>query len=330
MISPALRLLFALSALSLLCSCARDTEKGTTLRWAHIYEPEHPFHLNALWAAEQIRKRTQGRVDLQVFPSSALGKEVDINEGISIGSVDIIYSGAAFSEQLFGPISMSNYPYMIRDYAHWQNYRDSELFEEIKAGYENASGNTLAAITYYGQRHVTSNKPITAPADMQDLIIRVPNSPLYMLFPRATGANPAPIAFSEVYLALQQGVVDAQENPLPIIRFNRFYEVQSHINLTGHITITSLTLVSPTTAGKIGAEDYQHVLTALQEASYRASDEIYQSEQELGAWFEERGITVNPVDKSAFQDAVEPVLSRPGMPFTPAQMQRLKALQEES
>ncbi|WP_199711925.1 sialic acid TRAP transporter substrate-binding protein SiaP [Alginatibacterium sediminis] len=314
------------AALSLALGLSAGVQAATELKWAHVYEPEHPYHTNALWAAEQVKTRTNGRVEINVFPSSSLGKEIDINEGLNFGAVDIIYSGAAFSEQFYGPVSISNYPFMVRDYDHWKSYRDSDLFSEIKEGYKTATGNEITALTYYGQRHVTSNKAITKPEDMEGLKIRVPNAPLFMLFPKATGANPTPLAFSEVYLALQQGVVDAQENPLPTIKFKKFYEVQSHISLTGHITISSLTLISPITKGKVGDEDYAIIAAVTDEASLRASEEINLSEQQLGSWFEEQGLTVLEVDKQAFQDAVAPMLTGDDLPFTQAQTQRLKAL----
>lgn len=299
---------------------------ATTLKWAHVYESEHPYHKAAEWAADQIESRTDGRVEVKVFPSSSLGKEQDINEGLNIGSVDIIYTGAAFAEQFYGPISISNYPFMVRDYDHWKAYRDSDLFEELSAGFHQATGNEITALSYYGQRHVTSNKPITKPADMKNLKIRVPNAPLFLMFPKAVGANPTPMAFSEVYLALQQGVVDAQENPLPTIRAKKFHEVQSNINLTGHITISSLTIVSNMAKNKISADDYATVAQATKEASHRASEAINQSEQELGVWFEAQGTKVNAVDKKAFQDAVAPALSDDDLPFTQEQAARLKAL----
>ncbi|WP_135076466.1 sialic acid TRAP transporter substrate-binding protein SiaP [Terasakiella sp. SH-1] len=303
-----------------------QADAGQTLKWAHVYEPEHPYHKSALWAAEEVKKRTEGRVELQVYPSSSLGKEMDINEGLTIGSIDIIITGAAFAEQFYGPAAISNYPFMVRDYDHWKKYRDSDLFAEIRQGYKKATGNEITALSYYGQRHVTSNKPIKTPADMKNLKIRVPNAPLFMMFPKATGANPTPMAFSEVYLALQQGVVDAQENPLPTIKFKKFHEVQSHINLTGHITISSLTLMSGLTERKVGNADYAILKQVTQEASVRASEEINKSEQELGAWFEAQGTKVISVDKKAFQDALVPAMSAEDLPFTQEQVRRLKSL----
>ena len=108
---------------------------------------------------------------------------------------------------------------------------------------QKSGGHKVLAITYYGERHVTSNKAINKPEDMKGVKIRVPDAPLYTMFPRAVGANPTPIAFAEVYLALQNGTVDAQENPLPTIDAKKFYEVQKFIVLTGHITDALLSIV---------------------------------------------------------------------------------------
>lgn len=296
-----------------------------TLKWAHVYEAGSPYHLNAEWAAEEIAKQTEGRVEVKVFPASSLGKEVEINEGLGIGAVDIIYTGPSFVERYYGPIAISDYPFIMRGFDHWTSYRSSDLFKELSAGYHDATGNQVMGLVYYGQRHVTSNKPILTPADMEGLKIRVPNSPVMLMFPNAVGANPTPMAFSEVYLALQQGVVDAQENPLPTIKFKKFYEVQTNINLTGHILNSLLIIASDDALGRLG-DDEAAVRAILDEAALKSSNEIYQSEQELAAWFREQGITVNEIDKGPFQEAVKPMLSGDAVPFTEDHYKRLGEL----
>ena len=190
----------------------------TKLKWAHVYETSEPYHTAAVWAAGEIKKRTNGKYEVEVFPASSLGKETDINQGLTLGTVDIIYTGQLFAGRTHGPLAIGGAPYMFRDYAHWKKFSESSLFTELGEGYRQKSGgNKVVAITYYGERHVTSNKAIDKPGDMKGLKIRVPDAPLYTMFPRAVGANPTPIAFAEVYLALQNGTVDAQENPLPTI-----------------------------------------------------------------------------------------------------------------
>jgi len=275
----------------------------TMLKWAHVYEASEPYHTCAVAANEPLQEATDGRYGVEVFPASSLGKEVDINEGLGLGTVDIIYTGQLFAGRAYGPIAIGGSPYMFRDFAHWDAYRSSELFEELAEGYTDATGNHITSVTYYGNRHVTSNKAINQPADMEGLKIRVPNAPLYMMFPRAADANPTPIAFAEVYLALQQGTVDAQENPLPTIQAKKFYEVQSHINLTGHITDALLTIVGGPTWGSLSEEDRDAVETVLDETANCATDQIIAAEEELVTWFGEQGVTVNEVDRTPFREA---------------------------
>ncbi|WP_425419149.1 sialic acid TRAP transporter substrate-binding protein SiaP [Oricola indica] len=296
------------------------------LKWAHVYEVGSDYHQVAEWAAEEVAKRTDGRVEIKVFPASSLGKEVEINEGLGIGAVDIIYTGPSFVERYYGPIAISDYPFIMRGFDHWKSYRGSDLFKDLSAGYKDATGHTVMGLVYYGQRHVTSNFPILKPDDMKGLKIRVPNSPVMLMFPNAVGANPTPMAFSEVYLALQQGVVDAQENPLPTIKFKKFYEVQSNINLTGHLLNSLLIIASDSAMGKMG-DDSDAVREVLEEAAAKVSDSIYQAETDLISWFRDQGTQVNEIDRKPFQDAVLPKLTDwDKVPYDKEQFDRLQAL----
>jgi len=298
----------------------------TVLKWAHVYEEGSDYHQVALWAAEEVKARTDGRIEIQVYPASSLGKEVEINEGLGIGAVDIIYTGPSFVERYYGPIAISDYPFIMRGYDHWKTYRESDLFKELSDGYKDATDNTVMGLVYYGQRHVTSNFPILKPEDMKGLKIRVPNSPVMLMFPNAVGANPTPMAFSEVYLALQQGVVDAQENPLPTIKFKKFYEVQKDINLTGHILNSLLIIASSSAVDQMG-EDQAVVDEVMKEAAAKVSQSIYDQEQSLVQWFRDQGIEVNEIDKQPFQDAVKPMLTDTSkVPYTIEQFDRLQAL----
>ncbi len=276
----------------------------TKLKWAHVYETTEPYHTAAIWAAGEIKKRTNGRYDVEVFPASSLGKETDINQGLTLGTVDIIYTGQLFAGRTYGPLAIAGAPYMFRDFEHWKKYATSPLFAELAEGYKQKSGgNKVVAITYYGERHVTSNKAINRPEDMKGLKIRVPDAPLYTMFPRAVGANPTPIAFAEVYLALQNGTVDAQENPLPTIDAKKFYEVQKYIVLTGHITDALLTIVAGGTWGKLAPADQKIFEEVLREGAARATSEIVDTEKKMAAEFEKRGKTVVRVDRQPVRDA---------------------------
>lgn len=244
----------------------------TVLKWAHVYEVSESYHTCAVDASDKLKAATEGRYSIEVFPASSLGKEVDINEGLGLGTVDIIYTGQLFAGRAYGPIAIGGAPYMFRDYDHWDKYRSSELFAELSKGYGDATGNHISSLTYYGKRHATSNVDIQKPEDMAGLKIRVPNAPLYMMFPIAVGANPTPIAFAEVYLALQQGTVDAQENPLPTIQAKKFYEVQKYITLTGHITDALLTIVGGPAWNAMDATDQKALEGVLDETATCATD----------------------------------------------------------
>ena len=279
----------------------------TKLKFAHVYEVSEPYHAAALWAAGEIAKRTSNRYTMEVFPASSLGKETDINQGLTLGTVDIIYTGQLFAGRNYGPISIGGAPYMFRDFNHWKSFAASKVFDELTDGYQKAaSGNKVVAITYYGERHTTANKPLAKPDDMKGLKIRVPDAPLYTMFPRATGANPTPIAFAEVYLALQNKTVEAQENPLPTIEAKKFYEVQTHINLTGHITDALLTIVGGPLWSKLSEPDRKIFIDVFREAAVRATNEIVQNEQKLAGDFSTKyGKTVVKVDRAPFRAAVD-------------------------
>jgi tripartite ATP-independent transporter DctP family solute receptor len=298
----------------------------TVLKWAHVYETSEPFHTDSVWAAEEINKRTDGRYKIEVFPASALGKESDINEGLGLGTVDIIYTGQLFAGRFYGPIAIGGAPYMFRDHAHWEKFRESELFGELAAGYANETGNRVVTLTYYGERQTTSNKEILKPEDMKGLKIRVPDAPLYKMFPEAVGANPTPIAFAEVYLALQTGTVDAQENPLPTIQAKKFYEVQKHIALTSHITDALLTIVSGPTWDGLSDEDKAIFETVLKEAAEKCTQDIIKKQDELAAWFEQQGVMVAKVDREPFRQAVLKLHNGPAATWDRATYDKLQAI----
>jgi tripartite ATP-independent transporter DctP family solute receptor len=301
-------------------------QDAQTLKWAHVYETSEPYHKWAVWAGEELAKRTDNRWKIEVFPASSLGKEVDINEGLGLGTVDIIYTGQLFAGRTYGDLAIGGSPFMFRDYDHWNAYRNSDLFKELAKGYTDKSGNDIVAMTYYGQRHVTSKKPILKPEDMKGVKIRVPNAPLYKMFPEAVGANPTPIAFAEVYLALQQGVVDAQENPLPTIQAKKFYEPNPHINLTGHITDALLTIVGGPAKTKLSAEDFETLTAILKEAADGATQDIIKSEQDLVAWFKDQGVEVHEVDRKPFRDAVVKLHNGPAATWSKETYDKLQAL----
>jgi tripartite ATP-independent transporter DctP family solute receptor len=320
------RLGYGAALLATIFAVAAPATAQTKLKWAHVYEVAEPYHTEALWAADEIKKRTNGRYEIGVFPASQLGNENQINEGLGLGTVDIIYTGVAFAGSIHKPIAITNAPYGLRDFDHFMAYRSSPLFRDIAKGYEDKTKHKVVTLTYYGQRHVTANKAINKPEDMKGMKLRVPPAPLFLMFTKSVGANATPIAFAEVYLALQQGTVDGQENPLPTIMAKKFYEVQSHVILTGHITESLLTIVGSHVWPKLSDADrgvFQEVLT---EAANKATKQIRESEQKLADEFRKLGKTVIEPDRAAFRAAAIPLHNDGSGGWSKAEYDALQAL----
>lgn len=294
----------ALAALAATTMLALPAAAQTKLKWAHVYETSEPFHTESVWAAEEIKKRTNGRYQIDVFPASQLGKETDINQGLSLGSVDIIISGSSFAARAFPPIGVTYYPFTFRDADHLLAYTKSDIFKTLTAGYEEKSGHKIVAVTYYGVRHSSSNRAFKTCAEMKGLKMRVPDVPAYLAMPRSCGANTVPIAFAEVYLALQNGTVEAQENPLTTIEAKKFYEVQKHIVLTGHIVDHLNTVIAGGLWKKLSDDDKKIFSDVAQEAASRATAQIKKREGELVQFFKDKGVSVTEINRKEFLDTV--------------------------
>lgn len=318
-------IVLAASAAALLAATSSGSAQ-TRLKWAHVYETSEPFHTASVWAAQEIGKRTNGRYLIDVYPASQLGKEADINQGLSLGSVDIIISGSSFAAKSYPPIGVTYYPYTFRDADHLLAYTKSDIFKELAKGYEDKSGHHIVAVSYYGVRQTSSNRPIKACADMKGLKMRVPDVPAYLAMPRACGANTAPIAFAEVYLALQNGTVEAQENPLTTIEAKKFYEVQKYIVLTGHIVDHLNTVVAGALWKRLAEEDRKIFTDVAQEAAAKATAEVKEREAKLVAFFKEKGLTVTEVDKNEFRDAVMKNVSFESFDYRKSDWERIQAV----
>ena len=318
--------ILSLAAAAALMAAPGAVSAQTKLKWAHVYETSEPFHTASVWAAQEIGKRTNNRYQIDVYPASQLGKETDINQGLALGSVDIIISGSSFAARSYPPIGVTYYPYTFRDADHLLAYTKSDVFKELTKGYADKTGHQIVAVTYYGVRQTSSNKPIKTCADMKGLKMRVPDVPAYLAMPRACGANTAPIAFAEVYLALQNGTVEAQENPLTTIEAKKFYEVQKHIVLTGHIVDHLNTVVAGALWKKLSEEDRKIFTDVAQEAAAKATNEIKANEAKLVAFFKDKGLTVTEVNKDEFRGAVIKAITFESFDYRKSDWDRIQAV----
>jgi len=264
---------------------------------------------------------------MDVFPASQLGNETQINQSLSLATVDLIYTGQSFAARTLPALSVGGAPYMFRDFDHWKKYSESPVLAELLDGYFKKGGNKPIAAFYYGVRHTTANKAIVKPEDMKGLKLRVPDAPLYVMYPKVVGANATPIAFAEVYLALQNKTVDAQENPLPTIEAKKFYEVQSHINLTGHITEMLLTIVSGQLWAKLSDADKKSFEAVFREAAAKATGEIAASEIKLVDEFATKyKKAVVKSDRAAFKAVFTPFHLGPDATWDKALYEKVQAI----
>jgi tripartite ATP-independent transporter DctP family solute receptor len=223
---------------------------------------------------------------------------------MTLGTVDMIISGPSFAARSYPRLGIAYYPFIFRDGDHLIAYSKSPIFAEMVEEFRKKTGIQILAYTYYGARQTTAQKPFTDCAGMKGLKIRVPDVPAYMATPKSCGANPTPIAFAEVYLALQNGTVDAQENPLTTIEAKKFYEVQKAIMMTSHIVDGLTTQVAPHVWNKLTDDEKKIFTEVAREAAARATEKIKKRESELVEVFKQKGLQIVQVDRKSFADAV--------------------------
>jgi TRAP-type C4-dicarboxylate transport system substrate-binding protein len=172
-------------------SCAFTGAHAQTqvLKWAHVYEPNESYHVQAVQAANEIARLTQGRVRIEVIPASKAGAEETFPAKLKSGEIGIAYLGMTHATKDYPPLAVSGFPFIFQDTDHVRRYLVSPFFQEQLDGYEKAVGNHMVTAVYYGARHVTANRPIAQPQDMVGLKLRVPGAPAYKLFGQAMQAQ---------------------------------------------------------------------------------------------------------------------------------------------
>jgi tripartite ATP-independent transporter DctP family solute receptor len=233
----------AIVALGLLPAAA-SAQKAVTIRLGHVGFPGSIFDITANKFAADVNAALAGKVDVKVFHSSQLGSDEAMVKGIRVGAPEMVAPSTVMStvEQRFGVFEM---PYLIVNRAHMKKAAEDKRVQ--KALFEPLPGRGMRVLGVWenGYRHITNNRrPIKYPGDLNDIKLRVPGGVWRVKMFQAYGARPSPMPFSEVYSALQQGVMDAQENPFPQIWSAKFYEVQKYLTLTGHVYTPAYLLVS--------------------------------------------------------------------------------------
>ena len=261
--------------------------------------------------AENVKEQTDGRVEFDVYPNSQLGSETEMIEQVQMGTMGSAAIMVGTLQSLDMKMAIEDLPYMWKDIDHARAAYDGEFGDYLA---DVVAEQDLKQIGYleWGYRHLTNNKkPIVKPEDMEGLKIRVAESSLRIDAFEEVGALPTAMAFSEVYGALQQGVLDAQENPLANIVAPKFDEVQDYLSLTGHFYNTVMLMVNNDTWETISPEDQEVILKEAERISAEVRTQNDAMQEEYLATLEERGMEINDnVDTAAFREAMLPVYEK--------------------
>jgi tripartite ATP-independent transporter DctP family solute receptor len=275
-----------------------------SLKFGHVLAPTHPYNLGALKFAEILKNNKDVDIEVEVFHSSQLGNERDLTEGLQLGTVDFALAPGTVSQ--FEPkMALFDLPYIFRDRAHAYKVVDGPIGDELAKGLP-ARGLRLLAYWENGYRNVTNSKrPIEKPEDLNGIKIRVSENKVHVATFKAFGCNVTAMAFGEVFTALQQRTIDAQENPLAIIVSSKFYEAQPYVSLTEHVYMPAHLLISEARWQSFP----ENVRKVIQEAAIEARDYerkiIAEGDEKYIADLKAANIKVNTVVKGPFVEFVQ-------------------------
>lgn len=298
-------------SLLLLASCGgsgkASSDKPVVWKLGHIFAEDNIIHRVSLKFAEEVNRLTEGKLTIQVYPNSLEGSEIDNINGIRLGTSQMTVTGESL--QTWAPkTAVMAVPYTFRDVDHVQKGIESEIGEEIAKEIEEKVG--LVPLLYILRlpRNLTSNRPIKTPSDLNKLIVRIPNVPLFVKAWEALGAKPTPMALNEVFTSLQQGTIEGQENPIDLIYTSGFYEVQKYVNLTEHVYSWLYIVVGKKQLDSLSPEMKEKVFEASKIAQEYGIEEFNKMQTEYVKLLEDKGVTFVEVDKKAFEDTVKPVM----------------------
>jgi tripartite ATP-independent transporter DctP family solute receptor len=296
-------LIFALAAFALTATPALSADM--VLRFGHVGKPGSLFDLSATEFARRANEKLGDKAEVQVFGSSQLGNDSELLQKLKLGQVTFSLPSSVMSSVSpeFGVFEM---PYIIQNRDHIRRVSQEMLDDTFQPAAE-AKGYKILAFWENGFRHITNNvRPINKPEDLEGVKLRTPKGEWRVKMFKAYGANPTPMAFSDVFTALKTGVIDGQENPYAQIASAKFQEVQKYLSITGHVYTPGYILV-----GKSKFESLpEDVQAALQEAALETQEYVYETaarlETELLTEIEKQ-VEVNEADKQAFIDASKPI-----------------------
>lgn len=289
--------------MGLLVGCSAGKEK-TALKLAHGLDNQHPVHLGMVYMAERVAEKSDGKFQIEIYPSQQLGTERQCLELLQIGSLGMTKVSAAVMENFAPNIQVFSLPYIFRDRQHVYQVLDGPVGRELLL---QGGEYWLRGLTYFdaGQRSFYSKEPIRTPSDLEGQKIRVQESATAMNLVRALGGAPTPISWGELYTALQQGVVDGAENNPPSFYTSRHYEVCKYYTLNEHTAVPDILVIGTPAWNRLSAQEQTWLQEAADEAKFYQRKLWQEAEAKALAEVEKAGVEIIRPDKSSFAEQTQ-------------------------
>jgi len=281
---------------------SKKNNQAYTFKIGHVANTDHTWHKAFEYFRDTVFKRSEGKIVLKIYPNEQLGKELELIRSIRSGIADMTITGGTL-QNWTDIVAFSDMPFIFRDTVHMKNLANGAIGMEMEQRILDETG--LRIITYFqrGPRHLTSNRPIKRPEDLKGLIVRIPNVPSYSVAWSALGANPTPMALSEVFTSLQQGTIEAQENPLAMISSTNMFEVQKFVNMTAHVLSWGYVVMGEKQFQAMPQELQEIFMATAKDMQHYEHQLFLQNEAKLRAHLESKGMTFIDVDKMSFRQA---------------------------
>ncbi|WP_239478330.1 MULTISPECIES: TRAP transporter substrate-binding protein [unclassified Hydrogenophaga] len=290
-----------------LLAAATGAQAQTVLKIGYATSPTSHYGVGSTVFCEEMEKGTQGRYKCQQFPNSALGGEREQIEAVQLGTQDLVNTSTGPLGNFVPEVKIVDIPFLFRDYDHARKVMDGPIGQDLSKKME-AKGLVNLAWTENGFRHMTNSKrAINQASDAAGLKMRTMENKVHMDGYKTFGILPTPMPFPELFTALQQGTVDGQENPIPVILSSKFSQVQKHLSLTGHVYSPAALILSPAVWNKLSAADKKVFLEAGKKAAAAQRKKVNDDENTGIAQLEKDGMqVVKQVNGESFRKAVAP------------------------
>lgn len=304
------RMFSALAGAAILAAATTSAAAQTVLRSTDIHPTDYPTVEAVRHISKLLEERTKGRIKINVFHSAQLGNEKDTIEQTRFGVIDLNRINMAPFNNLIPATNVPSLPFIFRSVEHMRKVMDGPIGDSILKEFEK---HDLVGLAFYdsGSRSFyNSKRPINTPADMKGMKIRVQQSDMFVALVSALGANATPMAFGEVYSALQTGVIDGAENNWPSYESTKHFEVSKFYSLTEHSLSPEVLVMSKRSFDKLSKED-QEIMKAAAKESVAKMRELWDAREKASeAKVKAGGAVINAVEKQPFIDAMKPVYDR--------------------